>query len=232
MSLKKKVFLISKLIAHRGIHSVFLENTIPAIRRAMEENYIIELDVHLSRDNVVVVFHDNNLKRVFGINQEIKKLTLKEIKQISSIPTLEEVLDLVRGRVPILIEFKFDTKAGCLERAACKLLDHYSGEFAVQSFSPLSVFWFLLNRPSYVRGYLVNGGFPDNFLLRFFLNRNLLKRVLKPDFIGVNKKSLKEKRVQKLRKKYFIIGYTLNTKKEYQEYCPYADNFISDIPLK
>lgn len=227
--MREKSFLISRLIAHRGIHYTFLENTLLAFQQAIKENKIIELDVHLTKDHVVVVFHDNSLKRIFNINKDIKDLTLEEIRKLKLIPTLEEVLELVQGKVPILIEFKFDNRVGLLEKNTSKLLDNYSGKFAVQSFHPLSLFWFRLNRPYYIRGYLVNSIFPDNFLLQFLLNNRLLKKVLKPDYLGINLSVLKTKQVIKLRKKYLIIGYTLKTREEYQKYFLYVDNFICDI---
>lgn len=228
---KKKEFLVSRLIAHRGIQHPFLENTLPAFEKAIEKNKIIELDVHLSKDHEVIVFHDNSLKRLFGINRDIQDLTLAEIKKYRYIPTLKEVLNLVQGRVPVLIEFKMAKPVGVLEQEASKLLDQYSGEFAVQSFNPLSLLWFRLNRSHYIRGYLVHSIFPDNFLLRFFLNQNLIRKIIKPDYIGVNLAALKLKKIDTLRKKYLIIGYTLKNVEDYQEYFKLADNFICDIFL-
>ncbi len=227
--MRKKDFLTSRRIAHRGIHYDYLENTLLSFQQAIRENKIIELDVHLTKDNVVIVFHDNSLKRIFNIERDLKELTLKEVKELKCIPTLEEVLKLVQGKVPILIELKFDRRVGMLEKATSKLLDHYAGEFAVQSFHPLSLFWFRLNRSHFIRGYLVNSFFPDNFLLQFFLNNRLLKKVLKPDFLAVNLTALKTDKIINLRKKYLVIGYTLKTREEYQKYFLYADNFICDI---
>ena len=232
ISLRNKKFLTSNLIAHRGIHHRFLENSIQAFDLAIKKNMIIELDVRLSKDRVVLVFHDANLKRIFGIDQELKDLTLEEIKKYKYIPTLEEVLNLVKGQVPILIEIKYDYPIGVLEKRVSKLLDQYQGEFAIQSFNPLSIFWFRLNRPKYIRGYLIHSIFPNNFLLHKILNHNFLKKIIKPDFIGINLIALKSKQIQKLRKKYFVIGYTIKKEEEYQSYDSYADNFISDIPEK
>ena len=224
--MKDKEFLTKNKIAHRGIHNLYLENTLPAFEEAIRKNYTIELDVRLSKDNIVVVFHDYNLKRIFDINRNIHDLTLKEIKKYQYIPTLEETLKFIQGKVPILIEIKYDSRIGILEKETSCLLNNYPGQFAIQSFNPLTILWFRLNQPHYIRGYLVHTILPDNFLLHFLFNRNLLKKVIKPDFIGINLTGLKEKQTKKIRQKYMLIGYTIKTREEYQKYKDDADNFI------
>ena len=104
--MRKEEFLLNAIIAHRGIHYKYLENTIPSFLEAINKKCIIELDVRLTKDNQVIVFHDQSLKRIFGINRDIKDLTIEEIKKYNYIPTLEEVLNLVNNRVPIIIEVK------------------------------------------------------------------------------------------------------------------------------
>ena len=105
--------------AHRGLHGgsgtdKVPENSLPAFLRAVEQGYGIELDVQLSKDRIPVVFHDFTLKRVCGIAQKVCELTCEELKSLrlahsnESIPTLEEVLNTVKGRVPLLIEFKVE----------------------------------------------------------------------------------------------------------------------------
>lgn len=229
--MKNKQFLTSRPIAHRGIHTTYIENTLVAFQEAIKKNNIIEFDVQLSKDHEVIIFHDQTLKRIFGINREMKDLNLSEIKKFSLIPTFQETLNTIDGKVPIIIDLKFEKEIGLLEKKITKLLDTYQGEFAIQSFNPLTVLWFRLNRPNYIRGYLVHSIIPDNFLLNLFLNTKFVKKILKPDFIGVNLKSLKTKKVQKLRKKYIIVGYTIQNKKEYQQYQNDADNFITEITI-
>ena len=227
--MKNIQFLKYNLIAHRGIHYNYRENTLKAFREAMLKKYIIELDVHLSKDNIVVVFHDNNLKRLTGINKNIKDLTYDEIKNIIDVPTLNEVLSLVKGKVPIIIELKFDNKVGKLEKVVSNILDKYDGKFAIQSFNPLSIFWFKLNRNNYVRGYLINSIFPDNFLVKYIFKSRILNIILTPDYIGINLSLLTDKKTIKLRDKYFLVGYTINNKDEYNKYKEYANNFICNI---
>lgn len=104
--------------AHRGLHDNLWgvpENSLPAFQAAMDKGYGIELDVHLTADNELVVHHDDTLYRMCHVERDIKDMTLKEIRQYTllgteeKIPTLQEVLDLVNGRVPLLIELKTES---------------------------------------------------------------------------------------------------------------------------
>lgn len=113
--MKEACFLTKNLIAHRGLHDVnggIVENSIESFKLAIDKKYIIELDVHISKDGEIVVFHDDNLNRVTGVNKKISEVTYDEIKKLklkntdSYIPTLQEILMLVDGKVPLLIEIK------------------------------------------------------------------------------------------------------------------------------
>lgn len=230
--MKKLGFLTSRLIAHRGLHNnQYLENTLGSFKQAMICDYTIELDIHLLKDNTVIVYHDDNLKRLTGIDRKIKDCTYDEIKEIKGIhiPSLKEVLDLVQGKMPILIEYKYDTKVGHLEKESAKLLDNYKGDFAVQSFNPLTILWFKLNRPNYVRGQLVSNIFPNNFLINYVLRKMFTNVITNPDYIAVNLEMLKDENIQKLRNKYLVLGYTIHSKKDFLIYKDKADNFICNI---
>ena len=102
------------LFAHRGLHTKgneLPENSLAAFRAAAEQGYMIENDIHLTADGEVVVFHDSSLKRMCGVAGRIEQMTLAELKKCclqgteEQIPTLQECLDTVDGRVPLLIEF-------------------------------------------------------------------------------------------------------------------------------
>ena len=102
-------FLKQSLIAHRGIHNQNVkENTLLSFERAIKKNMIIEFDIQLTKDHKIIVFHDKSLKRMMGINKQINNLTYQEIQELSTyhIPLLTEVLNLVKGKVPLLIEIK------------------------------------------------------------------------------------------------------------------------------
>ena len=225
--MKKILFLKNRLIAHRGIHYQYKENTYEAFKQTIMHNYTIELDVHLSRDKEIVVYHDHSLNRLYKINKQIKDLSLKELKKYN-IPTLKEVLELVSGKVPIIIEIKATNII--LYKKIINLLDNYKGNFAIQSFFPKTILYFKKLRPNYVRGYLFYNPTKLNIIEKIVFNHYLLSYLLKPDFIGINKTTLNSKKIQSLRKKYLIIGYTINNEIEYLNYLKYADNFICNIP--
>ena len=139
-------FLTNTPIAHRGYHnSKYPENSIAAFKNAMKYGYTIELDVHLTKDYKIVVFHDKTLKRVCNIDKCIEELTYEELSKYNlfdtkyKIPLLKEVLDLVNGKAGLLIETKVIRFNGKLEEELSKLLDNYKGPFAVQSFNIFSI---------------------------------------------------------------------------------------------
>lgn len=132
-----------KYIIHRGNYSYkYPENSIPAFRECLENNLSIELDLHILKDNNVVVFHDDTLNRMCNKDVKIKDLTLPELEKfklsntIYRIPTLKEVLDLVGGYVLLDIELKSDVTDGRLEREVIKILKKYKGKYLLKSFNP------------------------------------------------------------------------------------------------
>lgn len=151
-----------KFIAHRGLHDETIpENSISSIHSAVEHGYPIEIDLHLTKDGNVVVFHDEKLNRMCGAEGKIADMTLEELKKLcllesdESIPTLEECLAVVQGKTPLLIEFKMEngnTKALC--EAADKILSDYKGVYLIQSFYPQVVQWYKLHRKNVCRGQL------------------------------------------------------------------------------
>jgi glycerophosphoryl diester phosphodiesterase len=137
-------WLTARPIAHRGFHDLnkaVWENTLSAFDRAIARGYAIECDVHLSSDGVPVVFHDDDLKRLTGTEGFIWQRTAAEMAALSiggtadHAPTLQEILDRVAGRVPLVIELKgIPGKDEGLVEKVCGLLRTYRGEAAIMSF--------------------------------------------------------------------------------------------------
>ena len=238
--MKNLDFLKKRPIAHRGLWSKeenIPENSMLAFERACENGYPIELDIHLLEDGNVVVFHDDNLKRMTGVDKSIKDCIFNEIKNLKlkdtnyGIPLFKDVLELVNDRVPILIELKNDRKAGQTEEALIKILENYNGKYAVQSFSPKSLMWFKKNYPEIPRGQLSSGFKNDGmFLVKKYVLKNVLLNCLtKPDFISYSISDLPNKRVQKFRKKgNLVFGWTARNKIEIEKSKQYCDNFIGE----
>lgn len=184
--------------AHRGLWSKQIpENSMPAFALAVERGFGIELDVQLSADGVIMVFHDANLKRMCGVNSRLSVNKAAVLKTLGlggtayTIPTLEEVLTMVDGRVPLLIEVKGEGKEEKLCRALAETLDMYPGVFAVQSFNPQILRWFKKFRPRFPRGQIVTKvkrvkGRKNPRLTAFLLSNLFFNVISRPDFILIH----------------------------------------------
>ena len=227
-----------KPIAHRGLHkgSAVPENSLAAFEAAIELGYPFELDIQLLADGGIVVFHDQDLTRLTGVSGKISEQnsqTVKQRKLLGSdqyIPLLDDVFELVKGKVPILIEIKSDGKVGALEQNLLSKLSNYSGEYAVMSFNPFSVSWFKRNAPQILRGQL-SGGFKSGNLAwhKKVLRRNLLmNRVSSPNFIGYDIRCLPYLPVSIARQilNYPILVWTIKTEQDKLKAAKYADNII------
>ena len=132
--------------AHRGLHGTNVpENSLMAFELACRAGYGIELDVQLSSDGEVMVFHDYSLKRMTGVEQKLSELDAKslcELRLSSSdqhIPTFREVLDLIDGRVPVLVELKGENFDTSICPKVAEILNEYKGKYCIESFNPLLV---------------------------------------------------------------------------------------------
>ena len=184
--------------AHRGLHDIkkgLVENTLPAFAAARDAGFGMELDIRFSKDMQVVVFHDDDLKRLAGDKRRVRQLTLAELKAIplagidsALIPTLRQVLDTVDGKAPLLIELKSGPDNARLCRALMDALADYKGEYLVQSFNPLIVAWFRFHAPQVVRGQLVGplqSYRPAGNGIAAFCMAGLLANVVsRPDFVS------------------------------------------------
>lgn len=230
-----KTWLVEYPIAHRGLHTDEMpENSLGAFQNAIDNGYPIELDVHLTCDGTVVVFHDDSLARVTNKDGYVKNLTKDTLKDYSifgtkyTIPTLNEVLELVSGQVPLLIEIKNTGKVGELESAVFKILKDYTGEYAIQSFNPYVLEWFKKNAPQIARGQLAGyfKGEKLSFIKKFALKRMLLnKKISCPDFISYDARNVPNRFVKKY-KKLPLLVWCVRSQDEYLKKVKYCDNII------
>lgn len=140
-------------LAHRGLHDVVdgrPENSRAAVRAALAHGYGIEIDVQISADGHAMVFHDYALDRLTTETGPVAQRAADDLGRIGlqggteAIPTLPEILDLVAGRVPVLIEIKdqdggMGPDLGALEQAVVAAVEGYAGPVAIMSFNPHSV---------------------------------------------------------------------------------------------
>lgn len=190
---------LGRYYAHRGLKNNSTdapENSLEAFRLAVAANYGIELDVQLTKDDIPVVFHDRNLGRVCGIDKPVSELTLEELKTLrlfstcQEIPTLEEVLKVIGGKVPLIIEIKiFDGRDLKVCEQSQKLLDQYDGLYCVESFHPFAMLWYKKNHPKTLRGQLSMDYMKDRshgLILDLLLDNLLFNFLTKPSFIAYN----------------------------------------------
>ena len=235
----KGQWLLSKPIAHRGLHTEEIpENSLGAFSNAIEHGYPIELDVRLTDDDKVVVFHDDSLGRMTGKDGYISKINsdaLVDYKLLNGekkptqfyIPTLQEVLDLVDGKVPLLIEIKNQGAVGLLEKKTAEILRTYSGECAVQSFNPYSIEYFKDNMPDLPRGILscyFTKKDLKNPLKRHVLKTLKLNKVARPDFISYCAENLPNRYVSKT--KLPVLAWTVRSNETAQRLSTIANNII------
>jgi glycerophosphoryl diester phosphodiesterase len=185
-------WLLDTPIAHRGYHSPGIpENSMAAFREAVRNGYSIELDIHKTKDDMLVVFHDDNLVRQTSYDKIIEDCAYPEIQTLvldnthERIPLFSEVLDYVHGQAGLLIEIKTHRGIGRAEELVCRMLDRYAGKFAIVSFDPRILRWFFKNRPEYIRGQISGGlkGKKLPFFRRFFMRYLVVNLISRPDFI-------------------------------------------------
>ena len=197
-STRQKAPFLGVNFAHRGLHSqdkAVPENSLEAFRRAAEAGYGVELDVQLSKDGQVVVFHDADLQRVCGVEDRVDELTYAELNRLSlcgsesGVPLFSDVLRVIRGRGPLLVELKTGKRNRELCEKTRALLDNYRGEVCIESFNPFIVAWFRFHAPDLLRGQLAtrskayrkDGVHP---LRAFFLSHTLYNFISRPQFIA------------------------------------------------
>ena len=204
-------WLTERPIAHRGLHrgSEAPENSRPAFLAAVEAGLPIELDVQLSADDQLVVHHDAALGRLTEQTGPVRSHSLRELTQMEiaggphRIMSFAELLELVRGRVPLLVEVKSGPAATTRAAAVAVALRRYRGEAAVQSFDPDIVAWFRRHAPGIPRGQLSGSlsGKRDVSALRRMMLRNFAFNVVtRPDFLGYELAFLSSRRAAMLRR--------------------------------
>ena len=188
--------------AHRGLFENGTdapENSLPAFQNAVDHNYGIELDVQLTKDNIPVVFHDFNLKRICGVDKKVRDVNYAELQTYrlldtdERIPTLQQVLHIVRGKTPLIVEYKMPGMSTKTCEVVDPLLQSYDGLYCIESFNPVAVFWYRTHRSHVLRGILSESyrkkgykGYPN--VTYTVLHHLLLNFLIKPDFVAYNVK--------------------------------------------
>ncbi len=222
------------IYAHRGLfdNKKIVENTISAFKRALKEKLNIELDIRVTLDNKIIVFHDENIKRLTGIDSFVKDMTYDELSKTNllntndKIPLLDDVLNLINGEVALLIEIKDTLSNGTLKELNKLLLD-YNGKVLLQSFNPIIVRKMAFTSlKRYKMGILLTNkykGFKwqlySVFIYKYLIKQKYISFISSP-------KELVDKVKELSNKELFI--WTIETKEEFIEYKKYSNNLICE----
>ncbi len=235
---------LGRLYAHRGLHdnaSDAPENSLAAFRKAVEKGFGIELDVQLTKDLVPVVFHDFTLKRVCGVDKKVRELTFDQLQELrlcgsdQRIPSFDQVLRLVKGRVPLIIEYKIEALDTRVCELGDRLLSDYPGAYCMESFNPLGVWWYKRHRKEVFRGilsdnYVKNGDRAFPAIFYEILHNMLFNFLAKPDFIAYNCRHYKDTARLICRNLYRApaVAWTIKSQRELEERRADFDLFIFD----
>ena len=186
--------LIDRLYAHRGLHDgnrTVPENSLAAFTRAAEAGYGIELDVQLTGDGMLVVHHDADTLRVCGESRVIRQtpyVGLPALPDGSPVPLFCDVLALVAGHVPLIVEIKHYGSPAENAARTLEALRGYKGPFCVESFHPTAVRYFRQAAPDVLRGQLAMGGPRDpaesGLITYLALSRLLVNALGRPHFVA------------------------------------------------
>ncbi|MEZ3461946.1 MAG: glycerophosphodiester phosphodiesterase [Lachnospiraceae bacterium] len=245
------------MYAHRGLHNMnpaieklksiknthaqqpetdrLPENSYAAIKRAADLGYGIEFDVHLTKDDVPVVFHDDTLNRICGVKGNLKDYTYAQLQQFrllgteERIPAFADILKMVDGRVPLIIEYKVEKNADKLCRICDRILSDYKGLYCIESFHPMAVRWYKIHRPNIVRGQLSEDFTRQKLNIPYFLLSHLIGNCYaSPDFIAYNCKHKDELSRTICRKLYrsLSVAWTVRSQEELDRVSRSFDLFI------
>lgn len=234
--------------AHRGLHdnkSDAPENSMAAFRKAVEAGLGMELDVQVTKDGVPVIFHDFKLDRICKAEGKITGCTYDELLKYrlcesdERIPKFSELLEMVNGQVPLIVEIKAETA----DVSCCKVIDgmlrDYRGAYCIESFNPMVLWWFRRNHRDVVRGQL-----SSNFrregeywnILYFLMTHLLFNFLTKPDFIAYNHKFSEEpgRRICRRLYRHPAAAWTIRSQQDLEALKGEYDVFIFDsfLPAK
>ena len=210
---------------HRGLHygAQFPENSLLAFAAALEIGAGIECDLRLTADNRIVVFHDADCWRLCASPLKIGQSTLEELGRLrlgeGPIPTLELVLELVAGRVPLLLEVKVDGDIWRWVPALRRTLEGYRGRLGVMSFDPSLPRLLKTNMPSIRRGLVVRDRLAP-------WKRKLAMWLAVPHFLAVDRAALQQSWIAKARERMPVYTWTIRTAAERAQAMVQADALI------
>ena len=235
------------LICHRGFFNNIdiPENSITAFKKAADNNYGIELDVQITTDNKLVVFHDESLKRMTGIDKNLRECDYKELQEYNlletneKIPLFSEVLKVIKKDTPLIIEIKPEGR--CIEnvKGVVEMMKEYDGLYNIESFNPKVVKYLKDNEPQIIRGQLSESYFKYkeyNLFIKIVLTYLLSNVVTRPDYIAYDHNDASNISFRLISKlfKGECVAWTVKSNEQLLGASKYYQQFIFDsfIPKK
>ncbi len=230
------------LYAHRGLfdnETDAPENSMKAFKKAVELGFGIEMDVQLTKDKKAVVFHDGKLERMCGVEGKVCDYTFDELQKFSlakseeKIPLFTEVLKLVDGKVPLIIEYKIEATDTKVCEIGNAILKDYQGVYCIESFNPFGVLWYKKHRKDIVRGQLSEDFLKNKTgkgLLHFVMTYLLTNFIARPDFVAYNAKNYNNLSRRICRNLYgnLAVTWTIKSQEQLDEMREHFDLFIFD----
>ena len=238
MSSFEKVYL-----THRGFfnNKDIPENSIKAFKGTVANGYGTELDVQLTTDNKLVVFHDESLKRMCGVDKKLTDCSYDELLQYNlldtdeKIPLFEDVLNVLEEDTPLIIEIKPEGDAEKTCELTVQLMKNYKRNFTMESFNPKVVLYLKKNHPEIIRGQLAYDMFPDeesksSFFIKFICTNYLLNFLTKPDYCAYDVNNMKGLSFQIISRIYKAecVAWTVKSEEMLSEANKYYQQIIFD----
>ena len=236
-------------IAHRGLfnNDDIVENSLLAFKKAKENGYGIELDVQLTSDNKLVVFHDESLKRICGIDKNLRDCSYDELLNYNLLDTndkislFKDVLEILDKDVPLIVEIKSEGNPIKTCDEAIKLLKSFDLNYTMESFSPFVVLHLRRKYKEIIRGQLAYNMLKDSnehsslwikFRCTYLLNNYLTR----PDYVAYDINNIHNLSFRIISKLYKgeCAAWTIKNKEQLKESRKYYQQFIFDsfIPSK
>ena len=232
-----------KFIAHRGLfnNKDIPENSLIAFRKAVENDFGIELDVQLTTDDKLVVFHDASLKRMTGVEKDLTECSYEELLTYplldtgEKIPLFEDVLKVLKPDTPLVIEIKAEGRYIETTRRTVEMMRGYEGLYNMESFNPKVVRYLRMNEPQIIRGQLSYNylGDPNTTVskpIAFVLTYLMLNFLTRPDYIAYDVESSSNLSFLLMSKlfKAECVAWTVKSKEQFQEKKHLYQCFIFD----
>lgn len=211
--------------AHRGLHRApaIVENSLTAFAAALEYGAGIECDLRLTADNQIIVFHDADALRLCGSPEIVGRSTLADLAHLTiggqPLPTLAQLLALVAGRAPMLLEAKVDGNLWRFGRALAAALDGYAGPVGVMSFHAGLIRWCKTNAPHLRRGLVIRDSLPP-------FKRWIAMNLADPAFLAVDVAAIARPWVAAARTLLPVYTWTVRTRADRKLALPRADALI------